>query len=287
METGTTETTAMTAAPKQPDPYNEPLADNGKAMIFVPLIIGGAVVVSIIMLWQAHTQKIRLAEMSQTEIAARNELRDAWTEMRALRPEQALEKTAQAGKLVAALSAARLRPQNADYAELKVGLLLLEAESLFMKDCAKNAAIAEEKFSEALSLMIFSSGEMWQAGLLGRARARYEQGKYAEAIADLDQVMTRNANYGAAYYWRSLAKEKSGDADGALDDARTAKRLDSWPPLRDFMQAACVWTRDILCKPDAAFCPAPEPIGDNRSLIPLLAGQENGENGENIPEPDR
>ena len=257
----------MTASPKQPDPYEKPLADQGKAMILVPLIIGGAVIVSIIMLWEAHSRKLRLAEMSHNEVIARNELRDAWTEMRALRPETALEKTDSASKLIDTLKSARAKTWATDYAELKVGLLLLEAESLFMKDCAKNAPEAEAKFDEALSLMVLSSGEMWQSGLLGRARARYEQGKYAETIADLDQVMTRNANFGSAYYWRSLAKEKTGDAAGALADARIAKRLDSWPPLRDFMQASCVWTRDILSKP----------ADPGRSLNPLFTGGENAD----------
>ena len=270
---GTTEKAPMTASPKQPDPYEKPLADHGKAMILVPLIIGGAVIVSIIMLWEAHSRKLRLAEMSQNEVAARDELRYAWMEMRALRPEPALERTGRASKLIDTLKSRRAKTWPTDYAELRVGLLLLEAESLFMKDCVKNAPEAEAKFTEALSLMVLSSGEMWQAGLLGRARTRFEQGKYAEAIADLDQVMTRNANFGSAYYWRSLAKEKIGDADGALADEQTAKRLDSWPPLRDFMQASCVWTRDILSKP----------ADPEHSLIPLFAGEENAEHQDETP----
>jgi hypothetical protein len=240
----------MTTTPKQPDPYEEPLAHFGKAALFVPLIIGGAVVASIIMLWGAHAREAHLAVLSRNEITAKSHLREAWLDMRARRPEAALEKTALASECIETLNSSRAGELREDYAELRAGLLLLEAESLVMRDCAANAPEAEAKFGEALSLMEFASGELWEAGLFGRARARYEQAKYAEAAADLDQIMTRNANYGAAYYWRSLAREKLGDSAGAAADGRIARRLDSWPPMRDFMQASAVWTRDILSKPD-------------------------------------
>lgn len=241
---------AMTATEKRPaapDPYEEPLADVGKAAVIVPLIIGGAVIVAIILLWFAQDKKIRASEAARIEVEVRGELRAAYLEMRSLRPEIALEKADRAGKLLASIKTT----SPADFAEIKVPLLLLEGESLFMHDCTANAPEAERRFDTALALMTFASGEMWQFGMLGRARTRFEQGKYHEALADLDNIMDRNPSFGSAYYWRSLTLAKLGDDAGAAADEKKARSLDSWPPLRDFMQASCVWNRDILNRPEA------------------------------------
>lgn len=257
----------MTATPKAPDPHEEPLADYGKSVIMVPLIIGGAVIISIIMLWETHNRNLRLAEMSRCEEAARIELRAAYAEMRALNPAAALTKTAEAARHMRSLKSTWV----SDYAELRVALLLMEGEALMMRDGAANAPAAEQRFNESLSLMVHASGELWQFGLLGRSKARFEQGKYQDAIADLDHVMTRNPNFGAAYYWRALAKQKLGDDKGAREDEARARSLDSWPPLRDFMQAANVYTRDILCKPDNGSCEVVvAPLPDNHSLAPIF-----------------
>lgn len=225
------------------------LYDVGRSAILVPLIIGGAVIVAIIILWRTHDQTVRMAEMSRIEEAARIELRSAYVEMRAMRTDSALEKAASARKLMHSLKTAH----PADYVGLKIALLLIEAESLFMKDCSANAAEVEKRFDEALALMNFASGEMWQFCMLGRARAHFEQGEYAEAVSDLDSLMGRNPSYGAAYYWRSVAKERLGDLAGAREDEKRARSLDSWPPLRDFM-AAGVLNRDVLCRPAFANC---------------------------------
>lgn len=228
-------------------PEVNPFGRYGKTAIFAPLIIGGAVVAATIVMWQTHNRNEQAVEMSRIEERARDELRLAYGEMRALRPEKALERAAEADRLVKSLNS-KLAP---DYASLKISLLLVEAETLFMKDCAAHSDQAEEKFSQALALMPFASGEMWTFGMLGRARARFEQGKYGEALSDLDSVMGRNPSYGSAYYWRSLTRERLGDEAGAREDEQRARALDSWPPLRDFMQASCVWTRDIIHKPKA------------------------------------
>ena len=252
--------------PLPPDPNEEPLADYGKAAIIVPLIIGGAVLVAIILLWHANAQKSRISEMARIEEIVREELRNAYIEMCALRPDAALEKTNNAGRLIAALN----EDLVTDYSELKIPQLLLEAESMFMMDCAAHSADAEKRFDEALSLMTYSSGEIWQFGMLGRARSRYEQGRFEAALADLDSIMDRNPGYGAAYYWRALVKAGMDDAAGAKEDEKRARALDSWPPLRGFMQASCVWTRDILHRPENG---QTRPAGGH-SLVPNLMPSE-------------
>jgi hypothetical protein len=229
-------------------PNQDASAHFGKAAILVPLIIGGAVIAAAIFFWHAKARRERLAEATRVEEMARRELRAAFVEMRALRPDAALER-ADAAKELIALLPADLDPH---YAELKMTNLLIEGESLFMLDCGANAEIAGERFDEALRLMNRASGEMWENGMLGRARARFEAKQYAAAQEDLDAVMDRNDSFGAAYYWRSLTRRELGDAKGAAEDEKRARALDSWPPLRDFMQASCVWTRDIIFKPPGA-----------------------------------
>lgn len=221
------------------------LVESGKTAIIVPLIIGSAVIVAVIMLWEAHYRKVRIAEMTRVEELVRVDLRNAYQELRAHNPQGALSHTAVAREKMSELR----RTVIDDYADLHVALLLIEAESLFMDDCKANAATAEERFNRALSQMTRASGGMWLFGMIGRARTRYELGRYREAESDLDQIMERNPSFGAAYYWRSQARDRLGDAEGAAEDARRAWNLDSWPPLRDFMQPAGVWERDILCRP--------------------------------------
>lgn len=253
------------------------LANFGYTPILAALIIGGALVAGAVMMWQTHNQKVQLMEMSRIEEQARVELRGAYMELRSLRPETALEKTGRADMLIQSLNA-KLAP---DYAPLKVSLLLVEAESLFMKDCAAHADLAEEKFDKALSLMSYASGELWQFGMLGRARARFEQGKFAEALGDLSSVLNRNPSFGAAYYWRALTREQLNETAAAKEDENKARALDSWPPLRDYMQAACIWTRDIIHKPkpcdtdpDSTECQTADMV-EAKSLAPFF-----------VPEPE-
>jgi hypothetical protein len=143
----------------------------GKAVILVPLIIGGAVIVAAIFLWHAKANHERLAEATHIEEMTRGELRAAFVEMRALRPAAALEHAGAARKLISRL------PADIDphYAELKMTSLLIEGESLFLLDCGANAKIAGERFDKALRLMNHASGEMWQFGMLGRARTSFEE----------------------------------------------------------------------------------------------------------------
>lgn len=227
------------------DPYDQPLADHGKAAIMAPLIIGGAVLTAIIILWHSHNERLQLAETASIEALARQQLREAYLEMRALKPNIALLKAEEAAKSIDSLKV-KYAP---DYAQLKIALYLLEGESLFMKDCSRHADTAEQKFDAAIGLMPFASGDMWLFGMLGRARTRLEQKRYDGAIADLSGVLDRNPSFGAAYYWRAQAREATGDIEGARDDEKKARALDSWPPLRDFMQPSPIWTRDIIGKP--------------------------------------
>ncbi len=260
---------ATTHDTRAEDMEPQSLEDFGKAAILVPLIIGAAIMVGIVMLWTAHRDKIRRAEMSVAEIEARKELRAAYVEMRAFRPDLALAKANRAHELIQTFKVGH----PSQYAHIRVATLLVEGESLFMQDCSGNGEAAEKAFDQAIGLMNYASGDMWQFGMLGRARAKFEQGKYQEALTDLDQIMDRNPSYGAAYYWRSLTRAAIGDEKGAQEDENRARALDSWPPLRDFMQASCVWTRDIMSNPENNRNPLIVDPND-RSLVPFFAPDE-------------
>lgn len=224
------------------DPYAEPLAGAGKMAVIVPLIIGGALVASVIMLWEAHRQKQQLSEMTKIEEEVRIDLQNAYREVRYFRPQIAL----------GILLGVEAKMQNlktiwpTDYSDLRVALLLMKAESLYILDAKANAAGSEALFDEALKMMTRASGEMWLGGVLGRAKTRVELGRYHEAEGDLDLVMERNPSFGAAYYWRALARRGQGDETGAAADEERARSLDSWPPARVFWQGALMGSRDML-----------------------------------------
>lgn len=221
-----------------PDPDARPPGWSETGAILVPLILGGAIIVAILVLWEAHRRNWAIAETARAEIAVRKELRAAYDELRGRRPEQALSHAVEAGRMMDEQLHFRWRT---DYAELKIARNLVEAESLLMIDRRANAPAAERLFNEALGWMSHASGGLWSFGMLGRARTRYELGRYGDALADFDMLLDRNASFGAAYYWRSLTRSKLGDARGAAADERRARALDSWPPLRDFICGWSVW----------------------------------------------
>ncbi|MCC8190073.1 MAG: hypothetical protein LIP77_05460 [Planctomycetes bacterium] len=237
--------TTTSGDPVDPALPVEPAIPSGKAAVLVPLIIGGAVIIAVIMLWESHYRKRQILAMVHIEDMVKENLRRAYRDLRLLDPERALFHAR-----LAESNMQKLRSSlSTDYLELKVTLRLIQGEAVFTADCATHAAAAEAYFSEAIESMSHASGEMWEFGLYGRARARYELGKYAEADTDLTYLLDRNPSFGAAYYWRSLTREKLGRADAAADDARQAWNLDSWPPLRDFLQTTGTWDRDIFGRP--------------------------------------
>lgn len=246
----------MTAAPddKASAAGDAGLDEPDKTAIIVPLILGGAILVAVVMIWEAYIRKANQAEMARIEEQVRVELLAAYRDLRAHRPEAVLAVTRETNKKVRKLR----RRQESDYLELKVALLLMEGEAMFMTGGPADTAAAEKCFDRAIALMTHASGEIWLFGMLGRGRTRYELGRYREAETDLDHVLERNPNFGAAYYWRSLAREKQGDVDGAAADADRARSLDSWPPLRDFMQRSGDWTRDLLTFPGDLPGPVPD-----------------------------
>ncbi len=224
------------------NPYDASLPEAGKMAIIVPLIIGAALVIGVFILWQTHAKKVRIAEMARVEEEVQRDLILAYREMRDLKPESALSITRAAERKMRIFG----KTPDSDYQEMKVAVLLLEAEAEFMRDCGGTAPVVEEKFTRAMAMMTRSRGELWEYGVMGRARARIEQKKYEGAIEDLDLLLARNPSYGTGYYWRSQAKARMGDAEGAAEDKRRAQNLDSWPPLRDYMRDACVRERDVL-----------------------------------------
>ncbi len=208
---------------------DRPAARSGMSAVLVPLIIGGALVAAAVILWDTHKAKVRLAESALIEEETRVDLRKAYRELRAGRPQEALGSTALAAEKIKRLSI--IWPT--DYSDLRMALLLIEGEADFLADRQDRAAQSEAKFGEALSLMTRASGDAWEFGMAGRARARLDQKKYREAADDLTLLLERNPSFGTAYYYRSKARAGLGDAAGAAMDAKRAKELDSWPPRRE------------------------------------------------------
>ncbi len=220
-----------------PKPYDDRLPGGGTGAIMVPLIIGAAIIIGAYILWDINARRARASELAKVEEEIRLDLIQAYRFLVQANPAEALqitqsvdERAKQFGKAVR---------HDSDYAELHAARLLLEANAEFMILCEAGAAMAEEKFTRAIGLMIHASGEMWEFGMMSRARARLEQDKYHEALADLDVLLAGNPNYGAAYYWRALLKYETGDQAGGQADEQRARDLGSWPPRRNFMQNTC------------------------------------------------
>lgn len=226
------------------NPYDNDLPNVGMMAILVPLIIGGACVVGALILWQQHERKAREFEASKVEEEVRTDILSAYRLMRQEKYAAAVELMDKTDDKVAFLCANDSNPDA--YTDFRAALLSLVAEAEFIRDPTANAAEAEDKFNGAMSLLRYASGEMWEFSVLGRARSRFAQKKYEEAIADLDTLLAGNPNYGTAYYWRSLARKGMGDLEGAAADREVAENFDSWPPLRDPLRRSDTGALDMF-----------------------------------------
>jgi tetratricopeptide (TPR) repeat protein len=61
---------------------------------------------------------------------------------------------------------------------------------------------------------------------VGKARSLIQQGKYAEAITELDRAVKQDPKFPFAYAWRGVAKGRIGRLDEAMADFNEALRLD-------------------------------------------------------------
>jgi tetratricopeptide (TPR) repeat protein len=62
--------------------------------------------------------------------------------------------------------------------------------------------------------------------LVGKARSLIQQGKYAEAIAELDRAVKQDPKFPFAYAWRGVAKSRVGKIDEAMVDFNEALKVD-------------------------------------------------------------
>lgn len=205
---------------------------SGRAAVILALLFGGTLAVACLILWDSHREKLRMAEVARLEEQARRSIHDATRALGVALPDQALLMAKQADEQIASLK--NILP--ADYFELVTEIQLIRGEAEFSLNPRDNANEAEMHFDSALGLMTSPSGDRWEKGMFGRARSRLEQRKFAEAEMDLTRILENNPNFGAAYYWRAQTRRSMGNDKGANADEVRAKRLDSWPPLRDFVK---------------------------------------------------
>ena len=61
---------------------------------------------------------------------------------------------------------------------------------------------------------------------VGKARSLIDQGKYPEAIAELDRAVKQDPNFAFAFAWRGTAKVRMGQFNEAMTDLNEALKLD-------------------------------------------------------------
>lgn len=208
-----------------PEPETSRLADGG-ASIVVWLIFGSALLVAFMILWEARSSRHIKAEAAGVEEAVRRRMGDSFRLLRENRPRAVIEADADIAKGLEWLE--RVRPNG--YKGLRAARLFILSEALLHLGGEDARMEAEKDFTAGLDLLERASGEVWELGMYGRGKARYKLGWYALAIEDFDSLIAYNPSYGAAYYWRHLAKTARGDVKGAAEDEAHAKALGSWPP---------------------------------------------------------
>ncbi len=212
----------------------EDVARSHMALVIVPLIIGAAIVISAVIMWEGHERYLQSADTTRGEEEIRADLRHAYHQLRENRPDQALAVVHEIDSKIKQLKSQWVT----DYLDIKAARCLMEGEALFRLDSVNNAQAAEAAFDGALTLMPHASGEFWLYGMLGRARTRFQIGDYAGAESDLTLLLDRNPSFGAAYFCFYDSGRNEDNTEGALADEEKAKTLDSWPPLRNFVMSS-------------------------------------------------
>ena len=198
---------------------------SGWTTIVVWLIIGSTALFTGLILWEANSRNRIMTEAARTEDAVRRQMTASYRLLREKKPEKIIEADAFLAEKLAWLG--QVNPRA--YSSLKAARQFILAEALLLLGDENAYAEAEKILTNGIALLERSSGEIWQMGIFSRGKVRHKLGMDAQAIADLDGLITNNPSYGAAYYWRSLAKTSINDADGAAADAAHARALGAWP----------------------------------------------------------
>jgi|GEM_PF-3159886 hypothetical protein len=214
------------------NPYGDQLPEGGSS-IWVWLIIGGTIIFIFVMLWEKRSRAFLMAEAAGVEESVREDIRVSFGELRDGQFKAVLDRDTLIQKKLDWLL--QLKPRG--YVIMRVSRLFIRAEAIVMIGGLEHIKAAEELFTQGMELMGYSGGSLWEFGLVGRAKARYLLSRHADAENDLNILLSYNPSYGAAYYWRSLAREKLGNEDGAWEDERQAMALGSWPPPSGFNRA--------------------------------------------------
>ena len=118
--------------------------------------------------------------------------------------------------------------QNPDNyaAYAKRGLLFEQLPSKDAAQTQKNRAAAQRDYEKALEL------NYYQPELYNNLAALYiDQGKYDEALLNLNQALLVRPNYFIAYINRAVAESQQGKLGAALVDFAEAEKLDPRSPL--------------------------------------------------------
>lgn len=221
-----------TTSDNRGDPYADQLPGGGTSVV-VWLIVGCAVLVGVIVVWDTRSRSQIRYHAAQVEREVRNDFRVSFRLLRDKNPGAVIARDAEIGEKLDWL----MRVDGDGYRRLRVARLYIRGKAYIMLDDPELWRQAEADFSEGLSLMRRARGQAWELGLCGRGEARFKLGRHREALADFSSIIEVNPSFGAAYYWRSRINEELGDTTAADRDAARARALDSWPPIVNFARA--------------------------------------------------
>ncbi len=66
-------------------------------------------------------------------------------------------------------------------------------------------------------------------------------GKYEEAVADYTKAIELNPKYGLAYFNRAVARLKTGDRDGSVEDLKSSARLGNKDARETLTELKITW----------------------------------------------
>lgn len=108
-----------------------------------------------------------------------------------------------------------------------IGGLGIDPEVAYVYHNQAMAFVLRRKMDEALNswAVAIAINDAYAPFYKARGDLHYSQGRLEEAIADFGQAIKRDSKLRDAYFQRALAREDSGDLDGALSDYTDALRL--------------------------------------------------------------
>lgn len=189
--------------------------------LIIPLILGSSILIGIIII--LYTNEIKNSELEKARLEEQVRMDISRIKEHIIKKDyaDAIRLSEKSLLIINDIS----KDDRLGFYELKAVLYFCQGEAKLGSGLPELLPAAEDDFSSALKFTEQITGLQIEAMLLGRGKSRLFLNKPDLALEDFNLLLGKNQNHGKAYYWRAMAKVKTGDREGAEADQKHAREL--------------------------------------------------------------